>query len=538
MNKLNKPLGMIILTAMIIYCAALPARAAENLTITAALYGRDSIDDLAIGVPYEDRGNVFINNGLVDVLYGKYLGLDGTDAQEWMQGVNGVQGVTEHDDNFGYTLAAGDFNGDNMPDLVIGAPFEGDTPGVDVGVVHVLYGTPNGINADDDQMLYESDAGGTTEANDRFGMSFAVGDFNCDRYDDLAIGIPHEDLEAIIDAGALVVVYGSPTGLRELLSNQFWHQDRSGVDDIAEVSDHFAEALASGDFNGDSCDDLAVGVPGEDYNGFENAGIVHVFYGSDAGISTTGIQLWHQDSIGILDDCEAYDSFGAALISGDFNGDGTDDLAIGAPNESISGEAYAGVVNVLYSTSSGLGYLNNQIWHQDIANIEDQVEDGDKFGSALASCDFDADGYDDLAVGVPFEVYNSDILAGVVNVIYGSFNRLTITGNQLFYQNDTHREEGEKFGFALASGFFNGDQYCDLAIGAFGGVVDGNDDAGEVSVIYGFIEGLWSVTIEYFDQGTFGVPGNAETGDNFGFALARIGLRRYHLYLPLTLNNY
>lgn len=533
MNKQINNLSRIIILFVFISIFVLPVNAEEEQILASSLYGKDAYDDLAIGVPWESRGTMFDNNGLVDVLYAKYLGVDGTDAQEWMQGINGVQGVTEDDDNFGYALTTGDFNGDNLSDLVISAPFEDTGTYADAGVIHVLYGTPSGISADNDQMFYEDNAGGTTEANDEFGFSLAAGDFNCDRYDDLAIGIPYEDLGSIVNAGAVTVIYGSPNGLFVPAGNQYWHQDRSGVDDVAETDDHFGYTLASGDFNGDHCADLAIGVPDEDYNGHTDAGVAHVFYGGASGISTSNLQFWHQDQTGIIDDCEDMDLFGLALNAGDFDGNGYDDLAVGAPFESLFGQNYAGAVNVIYGTSNGLNYQNNQIWHQDIANIEDSVEAGDLFGRALASGDINADGYDDLAVGVPHEVYETVINAGVVNVIYGSNNRLTTTGDQLLFQSTTNRNEDEKFGWALAMGFFNGDEYCDLAIGVPGGVVNGNVEAGEINVLYGFSTGIATFYF-YINQDSDGVPGTVEAYDNFGFALATLGLKTYHTYIPVT----
>jgi hypothetical protein len=71
----------------------------------------------------------------------------------------------------------------------------------------------------------------------------AGGDFDGDGYDDLAIGVPYEDVGATADAGAVNVVYGSGSGLCENL--QFWHQDSSGISGAAEESDGFGSALVA-----------------------------------------------------------------------------------------------------------------------------------------------------------------------------------------------------------------------------------------------------------------------------------------------------
>ena len=91
------------------------------------------------------------------------------------------------------------------------------------------------------------------------------GDFNSDGYDDLAIGVPQEDIGSITDAGGVNVIYGSSSGLIASFSgtaqraDQFWSQNSADVLDSSEVEDGFGSSLASGDFNGDGIDDLAIG---------------------------------------------------------------------------------------------------------------------------------------------------------------------------------------------------------------------------------------------------------------------------------------
>jgi hypothetical protein len=99
-------------------------------------------------------------------------------------------------------------------------------------------------------------------------------DFNGDGYADLAISAVLEDIDAIVDAGAVHVLYGSATGLTAT-GNQFWHQDSPGIAEGAEEGDRFGDALAAGDFNGDGFADLAIGVPQERIGALE-AGVVHV----------------------------------------------------------------------------------------------------------------------------------------------------------------------------------------------------------------------------------------------------------------------
>ena len=91
-----------------------------------------------------------------------------------------------------------------------------------------------------------------------------------------------------------------------------------------------------------------------------------------------------------------------AAVQGDFNGDGFADLAVGAPGEDL-GSPDAGAVNVLYGSAAGLTSAGNQFWHQNSPGIAERADAGDLFGSALAAGDFNGDGFDDLAIGVPAE---------------------------------------------------------------------------------------------------------------------------------------
>ena len=123
-----------------------------------------------------------------------------------------------------------------------------------------------------------------------------------------------------------------------VLADQFWTQNSTDIEDDAEIEDYFGNSISSGDYNGDGFDDLSVGVPYEGLGTVDNVGAVHVIYGSAVGLSATAVladQFWTQNSTDIEDDAEAFDAFGWALSSGDYNGDGFNDLSIGV-REKIS----------------------------------------------------------------------------------------------------------------------------------------------------------------------------------------------------------
>ncbi|HEX2014833.1 MAG TPA: FG-GAP repeat protein, partial [Nitrososphaera sp.] len=330
----------------------------------------------------------------------------------------------------GETIPYPDFNGDGYADLAIGSPSEDvGTTAEDAGAVNVIYGSASGLSATAakaDQVWSQASGGINDEpqAGDMFGTSLAAGDFNGDGYSDLAIGVPGEDN----DAGAAAVIYGSSEGLKSSAggdgtgrSDQLWSQSSSGIEDSSEADDSFGQSLVAGDFNGDGYDDLAIGVPGESVTGI-SAGGASVIYGSSSGLSASAAradQLVTQAG----SDNESGDLFGWSLVAGDFDNDGRDDLAIGAPGEDAGGITDSGVVHVLPGSAAGLvaDAASREIFAQGAGGIEDTAEAGDEFASSLAAGDFNGDGYDDLAVGAPLQdIVNAGDNAGAVNVIYGS----------------------------------------------------------------------------------------------------------------------
>ncbi len=186
-----------------------------------------------------------------------------------------------------------------------------------------------------------------------------------------------------IAAGAVQVLYGSSAGLTAA-DDQFWTQDSPGIEDTAETYDHVGGALVAGDFNADGFADLGMGASGEGFDTKSRSGAVNVLYGSATGLSAANDQFWTQDSSGIRGSTERSDAFGSALASGDLNGDGVTDIAVGVPGESVKGVSGAGAVNVLYGSAAGLASANNQIWTQDRQGVHDAAEPGDRFGGALA----------------------------------------------------------------------------------------------------------------------------------------------------------
>ena len=157
-----------------------------------------------------------------------------------------------------------------------------------------------------------------------------------------------------------------------------------------------------------------------------------------------------------------------AAMPYDFDGDGYADLTVGVPFEDLRGVKNAGAVQVLFGSPAG-PTARDQAWHQGSKGVKGAPERGDRFGSVLASGDFDADGYADLAVGIPNEDVGSVRDAGVVQVLYGGPRGLTAR-DQVWHPGKPgvpgRNEAYNNFGAKLASGDFDADGYADLVVGS------------------------------------------------------------------------
>jgi hypothetical protein len=416
----------------------------------------------------------------------------------------------------GFTPPDADFNGDGYADVAIGVPREDvvydGSDHTDAGAVNILYGTGNGLGAEGNQIFTQKDVFGLNppvpEDQDFFGQALATGDFDGNGCTDLAVGAPGEGIGGNDAAGAVYVFYGTPfvDGL-DTFHVQAWHQDVTSVQDDIEANDNFGDALGAGDFDSDGYDDLVIGVSFEEIDGNDAAGAFHLLYGSSTGLTATVNQFFDQSSVAFPDEPEAADLFGSAFAAGDYDGDGYQDLAIGAPGEDneMSGATDAGAVWIIFGSSNGLSV-------SDIDGGPGTIQD-EHLGSSLAAGDFNADGYTDLAIGAP---NNSDQATNAGRVLIQFRASQGVAGVNTLDQGDDAALDAY-FGASLTVGDFDADGFADLVIG-----VPGESsielDAGAVWVLYGLETEIPNPEFETFtQQDLFGET--AEENDEFGSAL-------------------
>ena len=395
--------------------------------LAAGDFDGDGFDDLAIGAPAEAIGSAS-HAGAFWILYGTAGGLTTSGSDDFNQDSTGVPTGAHANEEFGAALAAGDFDHDGYDDLAVSAPSE-DRPdcagGPPEGLVFVFWGASGGLSSTGIQWLDTGVLEGGLLCGTEFGKALAAGDFDNDDYEDLAIADPKlADWDGSIfvsEAGAVYVVAGSASGL-DPGDYERWSQEASGVPGGAEPFDHMGEALGIGNFDGNSRADLAIGLPfnGDGVGDVGDPGAVVTLHGSSSLLTASGALFLEQGASGLPDLVETNDRFGNALASGDFDGDGYGDLAIGAAEENFGAGTNAGIVMVVPGSPAGLVRAAAQLISQDFPGVKEDTDTDDEFGRALAVGDVDGDGLDDLVVGLPGQTIGLDSAAGAIHLLFGA----------------------------------------------------------------------------------------------------------------------
>jgi hypothetical protein len=424
-----------------------------------------------------------------------------------------------------------DFNHDGYADLVVSAQGDNVAGAQAAGGLWVLYGGAHGANTGNHHQYFTEASigrGASSGADDNLGFSWTTGDFNGDGYDDLAIGAVGKTINGQSHSGAVVVLYGSASGL--VTSNaQFFNEATSGMPATAAPFQYFGYSVAAGDFNHDGRADLAIGAYGQHVGSANIAGAVFELFGTASGLSHAAPLLpkeFTETTPGLHGGADTDDEFGNTLAVGDFEGDHYADLAVGAPDKDVAGQPGAGAVDILRGSSVGLTGTGGQTWTEDTSGIPDSSENNDQFGATLGALDINGDGRSELVIGAPSESQGSTASIGAATVLYGSAHGLTADGALIYLVSNTTVGQSpaahDYFGSSFSAFDFDGDGRPDLAIGVEGRSIGGHATAGEVVVLHnvgGRLSRSGGFTV---DRDTAGMIGPAGEDEEFG-ALVRGG---------------
>ena len=499
----------------------------------------DSTNTLRIAVPFRGSGIPQEETGYRVYQATASLGLDdsvnllvaadisveiATPAVELSDIQNGfvINGVSEGDQSGRSVSGAGDINGDGLDDIIVGAWFA-DPNGEDSGASYVVFGNSDGGIVE--LSMIDNNAGfviNGVDANDQSGRSVSgAGDINGDGLDDIIIGARLTDPSSGSNSGASYVVFGSTGSGNIALSDIADANNNTGfVLNGATMDDRSGISVSgAGDVNGDGLDDIIIGASGA--NG--NRGASYVVFGStDSGnIALSDIASGGNDAGFVLNGANAGDRSGISVSgAGDVNGDGLDDIIIGAANaNSLSGVSYVvfgktdgGVIELSMIDNAGF-VLNEAGFFQ-------------RSGYSVSGAgDVNGDGFDDLIVGTR----GGFVSGGVGYVVFGKTNNDIIQLSAIADDTDdagfviNRDRRGPSNYSASGAGDINGDGLDDLIIGA--PFADPNDNGNGTSyLVFGKTGGnaVELSLIEAFGIGGFVIRGASE-GDQSGFSVSGAG---------------
>lgn len=310
----------------------------------------DGIDDLIVGIARADDYGVLAGRSYV--IYGAVAGLGNIDldALAPSQGFK-IAGAAPGDRSGASVSAAGDINGDGIDDLIVGAPSApGPTPYA--GDAYVIYGQKSGLDSIDLAALTQAEgfkiSGGAP--GDVIGRSVnSADDLNGDGINDLIVGSSTADPYGRDLAGQSFVIYGTKGGREDIDLATLTVAEGFKISGVAVNDRSGVSVSAAGDVNGDGVDDIIVGAPYADPSGRDYAGQSYLVYGKARGIGDIDLAALTA-SQGFKISGGATRDFSGTSVSaaGDINGDGFDDLIVGARRADPLGRPYAGESAVIY----------------------------------------------------------------------------------------------------------------------------------------------------------------------------------------------
>ncbi|MEZ4447991.1 MAG: Ig-like domain-containing protein [Nannocystaceae bacterium] len=435
-----------------------------------------------------------------------------------------VDGEAPSDYAGSWVAGLGDVDGDGYDDLGLGARFS-DVGFADAGSAYVVFGKSNqapvALFALDQGLGFPIRGEG---AGDQAGTCIApAGDLNHDGLADVLVGAPQVDDEGIL-AGRAYAVFGKESADPAVLADVVNELGGYSIDAEGKL-DLAGKAVArAGDVNGDGLDDLIVGAYGADPGG-TFSGRSYILFGAETP-TTTPLGKVVQGLGGVyLDGEKSLDFSGHAVAGGgDINGDGLDDLIVGAYGADPGGDASGRTYVIFGATDLGPLKLADVAAGKGGFALDGELA-GDRSGTAVAFVgDVNGDGFDDLAIGAHLADPNGSS-SGKVYVVFGEADpesrALAGLGDGGFVLDGPNFRDYA--GFSVdGGGDVNGDGLDDVIVGAYGANADG-DLSGRTFVFFGR-EGSGNVQLSALIQGDGGFALDGEESEDYsGFSVANPG---------------